>query len=1394
MINVTSYINSTLIRISQALIFFTAMFAASIAFANAGGPLISKTFSPNVIGPESISTITFTIDNSAHSEIRTALSFTDVLPAVPGAMTIADPANISSNCDAGTNGTISAPDGGGTILLSDYQIGAFQTCIITVDVTASTPGVHTNPAITLSSSAGSTMSEPADLTVVTTLPGFTKSFAPSTVPLGGKSKLTFTVDNTSNMFRVGNLDFTDVFPTGMVIADPANASTDCVSARIPNTILTAIPNTSVVMLDANGSNILSDFEVLSAGASCTVSVDVIAEGIGELDNISDLLRADFVVAGKASDTLTSTVTPVAIQKSFVDDPVPPGSNATLEFKINNFDRNFSASSVAFTDDLTTLSPSLAGLTFNSLLSNDCGGTVTGIAGTTINLSGGVIAAEGSCTLRVSLSVPGRTTPGAYTNTTSTVTATANGSPLVGNMASATLFVESTPILTKEFLKAGTLSPDPVVSAGDDVVLRFTITNPSTTSAATDVSFKDQLTDNGPGTGFLPFPVSIPFPSLPFDDPCGAGSSLALVSTLFGGDTLQSLSLTSGTLAAAPDAGSTCSFDITLTVPVDMDPGIKTNTTQAPTATIDGAMRTGSPASDTLTVVAAPTLKKEFIDAPVTPGDTVTMLLTLSYPSDATADATAITFTDDLANLSPALVGLVASGLPLSQACDTDGIGGNPGTGTLSASAGGTLLTFTGGILSPGESCAISVTLDVPASAASGTYINTTSNVSATVSGLTVSSPAANSNLEVGNLLFSKKFLSNSVIPGEALTLRFSLENISTLVASNINFTGNFSAMPNLIATDPALTNNCGGTLVVVTIPNTGSILTYTNGILSAGASCTVDVEVTVPATASDGIFQSVPSAASYTLGATPGFSSPPAIDNLIIDTKNKLSVTKEFMGDTAVAGSTVAMRLTLTNLDSVNSVSDVDLTDNLGAVIDGMEVSSLVAASNCQAFGFTIGGLETPIFSVINGTLPAGASCTVDANVTIPVETANGLYTNTTSAITGLIGSAAVSGSAASDNINVISLDVNFSKAFDTDAVRAGDTTTLTFNITNNSPSIAATSIEFSDNLDATLTGLVATGLPINNICGAGSVLSGTSVLTLTGANLSANGGSCSFDVDLLIPGNAIPGTYTNTTSNLTIQGLTVAGAATDNLTIDPTPPAFTKTFTPDAIVANAISTLHFVINNSSNPLGATALDFTDNMPAGMTVAAIPNVINTCSGTLTAVAGASTISLTGGSVGTMSTCSIMVNITSSIGGAHVNTTGDLSSSLGNSGTATDTLTANDDIDDDTVLNAVDNCPTIANTDQADLDKDGLGDVCDADIDGDLMPNDYEIANGLNPFDPLDQYADLDGDGFTNLEEFKFGTNPNVADPDTDDNNVPDSVDERRKRVVVPPLYLLLNDD
>jgi len=86
-----------------------------------------------------------------------------------------------------------------------------------------------------------------------------------------------------------------------------------------------------------------------------------------------------------------------------------------------------------------------------------------------------------------------------------------------------------------------------------------------------------------------------------------------------------------------------------------------------------------------------------------------------------------------------------------------------------------------------------------------------------------------------------------------------------------------------------------------------------------------------------------------------------------------------------------------------------------------------------------------------------------------------------------------------------------------------------------------------------------------------------------------------------------------------------------------------------------------------------------------------------------------------------------------------------------------------DTDGDGVPDDEDAFPTDPN-ESVDTDGDGIGNNADIDDDGDTMPDDYENANGLNPLDSSDADGDADGDGFTNLQEFRAGTDPqNAAD-------------------------------
>jgi uncharacterized repeat protein (TIGR01451 family) len=1166
----------------------------------------TKAFVPDTIGPGSVSTLTFTITNTGASN-ESDLAFTDNLPA---GVTIATPAAATNAC----GGTLSAPDGGTTIDFSGGEIApAPVVCVITVNVTA-TAAVDTvflNTSGDLTSTAGNSGPASAILNVDIDRPGFTKSFSPNPVPFGYRSTLTLTIDNTANPALANNPAFVDPLPAGVEIADPANASTTCGGTII------AIPGTSIFSY-AGGS--------VAASSSCSVIVDVLAAGVGLLGNTTGELTSGFptvVSSGKAAAVLEVTVDPLSLIKSFTDDPLPPGATGTLEFTITNYDRFDAATNVTFTDDLNA---TLAGLAATGLpLSNVCG-TGSTLSGTgVVTLSGGNLAPGASCTFSATIQVPGAAAAGAYVNTTSSISGDIGGNPVTGSPGEETLFISPAPILTKTF------TDDPV-GGGGTVTLEFVITNTSPSSSATNISFDDS------------FDIILPTASaVPVTACCGVGSVCAFTPAVIATSTPAQLSVSNASLGPGASCGP-AGISLTLDVSAGAPAGTYVNTTSEITATVGGTTVTGSPASDSLVVVAPPLLVKEFTDDPVLPGGTVTMQLTLTHDPLAAADATSINFTDDLNSV---VAGLQATGLPLNDIC-----------GTGSQISGTTNLSFTGGTLAPGATCTFPVTLQVPAAAPAGNHSNTTSNVTATLAGVTAVGNGASDDLIITGLTFSKSFTDDPVIPGGTVTLEFTLDNtLAPDGATAMTFSDNLtSALSGLVATGLPQSDICGtGSSITGT-----SFLTFTGGNLPAGGSCTFSVTLDVPAAAADGVYGNTTSPLTATVGTPPAAAVlSPAVDGLTVSSE-LLSLTKTFTDDPVAPGGNVTLELILLNLDGSQTATGIGFTDDLDAALTGLTAVGLPAAGFCGP-GSTIAG--TGLLTVAGAELGPGASCTFSVTLQVPAA-APSVVTNTTSSVNGLIGGLPVTGPPASDDLMINNL--SFSKSF-SGAVFPGQTVGLTFEIQNISTS-TVTDISFLDDLDAVLAGLAATGLPSIGDCGAASTVSGTGAVQLANGSL-APGGSCTINVTVQVPAGATPGTYLNTTSDLFVGGTPTVVPATANLTIEP-PPAFSKGFAPITIVLGDTSTLTLTIDNSASTVTATGLDLTDSLPAGMEIANPTNASTTCTGgTLTAVAGSGTIAYSGGTVAAGVSCTVVADVTGTTVGTLDNTTGNLTSSAGDSGTA-----------------------------------------------------------------------------------------------------------------------------
>ena len=314
--------------------------------------------------------------------------------------------------------------------------------------------------------------------------------------------------------------------------------------------------------------------------------------------------------------------------------------------------------------------------------------------------------------------------------------------------------------------------------------------------------------------------------------------------------------------------------------------------------------------------------------------------------------------------------------------------------------------------------------------------------------------------------------------------------------------------------------------------------------------------------------------------------------------------------------------------------------------------------------GSSISG--TDLLSISGGTLLPGETCAFSVEVTVPVNAPFGTHFNVTSRLSAEVGGVARVALPATDTLNVEPIPPTLAATFEPSAIPGSGSSILTFTIDNSASALAAEDLNFSATLPGGLT--LANPLNVSTTCLDGEILTAGDQIGINGSSVPA-GETCIVRFEVT---SALPANYPLTTSALT-SSLGQSPAASSTLAVLP-PPRFTQSFAPSNPDAGQAATLTYTIDNSTSSLDATAVSFTNSLPEGLVLANPINYSSTClGGSVSAGPGASSFSYSGGTVPAGTTCIVRVNVVSREGGAFENTTGELTSSLGNSGSASDTL-------------------------------------------------------------------------------------------------------------------------
>lgn len=383
-------------------------------------------------------------------------------------------------------------------------------------------------------------------------------------------------------------------------------------------------------------------------------------------------------------------------------------------------------------------------------------------------------------------------------------------------------------------------------------------------------------------------------------------------------------------------------------------------------------------------------------------------------------------------------------------------------------------------------------------------------------------------------------------------------------------------------------------------------------------------------------------------------------------------INKSFTPDAITSGDISKLRVSIYNPNSFQ-LTDAAWTDNLPA---GITIASpLNVTQTCSGSVAAVAGEMQ--FSLSAGIVPpqvgsTPGTCYVEIDVT---STTSGNLINT-------IGFGPVNGLSAKGNdggtivditnttpasatLNVVGVQpASVSKSFTPNTIWIGQPSVLAITIRNNDPTTTLTQASLTDTMPANvvLANPAVGATPLTN-CGAGTLnaTSGNDFVTLNNASIAPNT-TCTIRVNVT---SSVQGNYLNSIpagpgglgSLQTLQGVTTA--AVNNIPLAVQATTVTKSFNPTAFQTGDTSNLTVTLRNPTFA-NYTGAQFVDNLPANLTLTGVI-VSNSCGGTVTATAGATDLSLNGGTIPpataapfAVGSCSVIVGVTSSVAAAYPN--------------------------------------------------------------------------------------------------------------------------------------------